>query len=133
MKIKVFGTGEYEKANEFIAGVELLESGVQVTSDRQIVIFYNDKESYKTTYITSMLEKLRRNVFHEEILLISKKIELEQAQKEQGELSDKSPEGKFVKEKKKELKTVETNIELFRTKINAYEEKLNTIHKGDNS
>lgn len=70
MKIKTFGVGEEDKINSFIDSVVLVDDGaVQVTSADMVVVFYKDtKDKYEQTFVTEMLEALKRNRMHESVL-----------------------------------------------------------------
>lgn len=130
MKIKIFTTAEEDQINDFIGKVKVSEqNGIQITSDHEVVIFYEEtQEEYKPKYLKRLLENLQKEVFHEEIRLISLKADLEKAIEQQGDYSDKSPEGKVRKEKEKSIKTSEENIELFRTKIDLYTKELSKLN-----
>lgn len=120
MKIKVFKTSETELANDFIKDVDLIgDNPVQVTSDNEIVIFYLEKEHYEEGYAKRVMESLKRNLFHEEMRLISIELEVQ--------LAIRKNEKELIENKEEQLKASKENIELLKKKIAAYEQKF-----GDN-
>ncbi len=114
MQIAIFKTEA--EANAFIPTVELTEQGsVQVTTDNNIVVFYNGtKETYKERFIDRMLEGLRNNLFHEEVRLIAATAEVDSRKEKRTNM--KGFDDVLTKQK-----DAETNIEIFKSKIAALE------------
>lgn len=123
MKIKTFSIREEAEANEFINSVVVLqESGVQVTSEGRIVVFYEEtKDAYNEYFVRTVIDNLKRNLFHEQIAQKSAKAEYDFALSKAGTKSDKSPEARTAREKERNLVTKSENIELIESKIATYE------------
>jgi acylphosphatase len=114
MNIQIFKTTE--EANAFIPTVELAEQGgVQVLPDGQIAVFFNGtKETYKERFTDRMINGLEDNLFHEEIRLVSATAEVESRK-------DKGTNLVGFDEILKKQKEAQTNIEIFKSKIQAIE------------
>ena len=122
MYIKSFQLSDEEAINKFVDSVELVETGaVQVTGENTVCVFYMGyKKDYQTRFLTRLIEGLNNNLFNENIRLESAIIEFQEAEEQQGELSNKSPEGKVTKEKNKEVAVSHENIRVINKKLSLY-------------
>ena len=132
MYIKSFQLSDEEAINKFVDEVELVESSaVQVTGEGTVCVFYMGyKKDYQTRFLTRLIEGLNNNLFNENIRLESAIIEFQEAEEQQGELSNKSPEGKVTKEKNKEVAASHENINVLRKKIELYEKWLKKVENN---
>ena len=115
MKIQVFKTDEFAKANDFIKTVDLHEQGVQVSSDNEIIIFYNDKLSdkdFKIDLLEKAIDRVEKNIIHNELNKVGFVIEANKAE----------PEKKV--EKAELLSRANKNDELFKEQLKAYKKQL---------
>lgn len=126
MKLKTFPLSKEAEANDFIQSVVLMQEGsIQVTSNNEIVIFYQEtKEDYQTHFVDNMIESLKRNLFHEQVRKASLDLEVE-IYKEKGGKSDDFDSAI------KRQKEARDNINLFEAKIKGLESwtKSNTSNK----
>ena len=117
MKVKVFDTGNTQALNEFISTVDLMgEAPIQVTSEHEIVVFYQDKlnpTEYKLDEATKSIDQLRKNLVVNELNLMNFEIELE--------LAMKNSTSEVRVNKRALVKTAKENIELITLKIKAHE------------
>ena len=116
MKVKLFDIKDTEAVNEFIDSHVLLEDGaVQVTSDGIVVFYKASKEEYPQTFLSEMIENLKRNKYHEEVRLAAMSAELEVYKDKGGKSTD-------FDEVLKKQKDATHNIRLFDSKITSLEE-----------
>lgn len=125
--IKVFKTKDFEAVNEFIKDVDVKENGLLFT-DENIIVTYEPKENYKKDYLTMIIASIKKNRFHSEVALTSRKIELELA--EQKYLLE--PNTKKLEElcntKKEAVKTAEENIMVADQQLQVYEQQLKELN-----
>jgi len=114
MKVKTFSLSQEAEANEFIKTVVLTEGGLQVVDDK-IVIFYADtKENYSEGFVATMLESLKRNLFHEQVRKVAGDAEYEYRK-------EKGTNRKGFDEAQDKQREIEDNIAMFEAKIASLE------------
>jgi len=111
MQVKVFKLSEEAEANKFMETVVLTQEGAVQVVDDKIVIFYADtKENYEAGFVESMLENLKRNLFHEQVREVATQAEYDYRK-------DKGTNQKGFDEAQDKIKEVTDNVAMFETKI----------------
>jgi len=111
MQVKVFKLSEEAEANKFMETVVLAQEGAVQVVDDKIVIFYADtKENYEAGFVDSMLENLKRNLFHEQVREVATQAEYDYRK-------DKGTNQKGFDEAQDKIKEVTDNVAMFETKI----------------
>lgn len=137
MHIKVFKLEQEKEVNEFVGTQIVPDNGIQVTSDGNVIVFYEEDQK---GYLNKLIKNIERELFYENIRLVSAEIELEKAKAEisiEDVVEDvqvtktghhkavKQSEAQTLVSKKEEaVQLCKDHIELFKTKIDAYKSKL---------
>lgn len=103
--IKVFTLEQANEVNEFLKTVYVEQGGLQIMPEGFIVT-YKNKESYKQDFAQDMIDGITKKIAEEEILVGSRKIDLNYAKQKQAEALSSGE----VKEKKSELQKLKIKI-----------------------
>lgn len=116
MKIQTFNVTDFEKANDFMQSVVMVEDGAVQVAGNNIVIFYKDtKEQYRKTFIAEMIESLKRNLYHEQVRQVAIQADVEVHRDKGGKADD-------VETTLERSRQATDNIRKFEAKITALEE-----------